>query len=250
MILSVFLILFSLSFQKRFLAATNGVDMTIYYALSQHSYYELTESYNRQFYVITESSTPLDKMIIVHKNKAGNDKAYQMNSFVTQYYSDGKYHGVWEFTLAWFSLFPYAYDFGEQFYFYGKIGSTNYVYKNNRKYFVLKSDGDGLLGEDIEGKIFDGSIKTSLYSTLCSGKILAKKGTESVKITFTVNDAVKVVKATKDTSLSGDTELWNFSFVINSYVTKFTNVYVSIDDYIDNNFGKNYEISESYGLES
>ena len=225
--------------------------MKIYYALSQHNYYDLTESFNRQFYVITESSTPLDKMVIVHKNKKGDDKAYQMNSFVSQYYSDGKYHGVWEYTLVWFSLLPYSYDYGEKFYFYGKIGRTNYIYKDDGDYFLLKENGDGLLGEDIEGKIYEGSINTSLYSSSCSGKILAKKGTESVKVTFNINGVgQKTVKATKVSSLDGDTEIWSFSYVVNSYVTSLSSVYVTIDDYLDNNFGKNYIISESYGLES
>ena len=250
MLSTLLLILFSFSTQKRILSTMNGVDMKIYYAISQHNYYDLTESFNRQFYVITESSTRLDKMVIVHKNKAGVDKAYQMNSFISQYYADGKYHGVWEYTLVWFSLLPYSYDYGEKFYFYGKIGSTNYIYKDDEEYFLLKEDGDGLLGEGIEGKIYDGSITTSLYSTTCSGKILAKKGTESVKVTFTVNGSVKSVKATKVSTLAGDTEIWSFSYVINSYVTSLNSVYVTIDDYLDNNFGKNYIISESYGLES
>ena len=251
MLISLFLILFSYSSQKRILSSKNGVDMKIYYALSQHNYYDLTESFNRQFYVITESSTPLDKMVIVHKNKKGDDKAYQMNSFVSQYYSDGKYHGVWEYTLVWFSLLPYSYDYDEKFYFYGKIGSTKYIYKDDGDYFLLKENGDGLLGEDIEGKIYEGSINTSLYSSSCSGKILAKKGTESVKVTFNINGVgQKTVKATKVSSLDGDTEIWSFSYVVNSYVTSLSSVYVTIDDYLDNNFGKNYIISESYGLES
>ena len=174
-----------------------------------------------------------------------------MNSFVSQYYSDGKYHGVWEYTLVWFSLLPYSYDYDEKFYFYGKIGSTKYIYKDDGDYFLLKENGDGLLGEDIEGKIYEGSINTSLYSSSCSGKILAKKGTESVKVTFNINGVgQKTVNATKVSSLYGDTEIWSFSYVVNSYVTSLSSVYVTIDDYLDNNFGKNYIISESYGLES
>lgn len=58
------------------------------------------------------------------------------------------------------------------------------------------------------------------------------------------------MKATKVSTLAGDTEIWSFSYVINSYVTSLNSVYVTIDDYLDNNFGKNYIISESYGLES
>ena len=131
------------------------------------------------------------------------------------------------------------------------IGSTKYIYKDDGDYFLLKENGDGLLGEDIEGKIYEGSINTSLYSSSCSGKILAKKGTESVKVTFNINGVgTKTVKATKVSSLYGDTEIWSFSYVVNSYVTSLSSVYVTIDDYLDNNFGKNYIISESYGLES
>ena len=80
---------------------------------------------------------------------------------------------------------------------------------------------------------------------------MAKKGTESVKVTFNINGVgTKTVKATKVSSLYGDTEIWSFSYVVNSYVTSLSSVYVTIDDYLDNNFGKNYIISESYGLES
>ena len=126
-----------------------------------------------------------------------------------------------------------------------------YIDKDDGDYFLLKENGDGLLGEDIEGKIYEGSINTSLYSSSCSGKILAKKGTESVKVTFNINGVgQKTVKATKVSSLDGDTEIWSFSYVVNSYVTSLSSVYVTIDDYLDNNFGKNYIISESYGLES
>ena len=258
----ILLLLFSQYSQQSVSSNDNYVKLSVYYGISNHSFYNLVETIFRQFYIKSESTTPLNGLYLVHNNLEGTSfKAYEMNIYKPQSLgSNGLYTGIWELTLVWYSILAKPYDLGEKFYFYGKIGSEKYVEDNNKQYFPLKTKNQAILGNDYKVKIIEGELTNSYYSTTVNGQMLIKNNDAkslkgAINFSYYVNDNMKseTINAVKSKDFSSGDELWTFSFTIDAYVSEISKVSVKAYDtksYPDDNFGNYYKISKQNGLES
>lgn len=226
-------------------------ELELYFGTTEYKDYGITETYNRQVFVLSRADSKFMKMVIVYNQLSGKSKAEYMK-YERLIQKDDDYYDIWSFEFSWYSQMQ-PYNMGNQFYVYGTKENGNRVYLKNEdgSSFTLDAKNDGILGEDIDGKIIEGTMNASISSVTISGKIITHKDSRAVEVVFSAGDLKNRVKAIKIGTLSSGVSLWEFKTTINRYVSEVTNVYVKVDDdYNDNNFGKNYKISIYYGLES
>lgn len=261
-LLFILLLFLSHSSQQGVASNDNYVKLSVYYATSNHSFDNSLETVVRQFYIKSESEKELDGLYLVHSNLKGTSfKATEMTIDKPQSRgSNGYYTGIWKLTLLWFPYLFIPYDFGEQFYFYGKIGNDKYVEDNNKQYFTLKKENEAILGNEYKVKIIDGELNLSFFSTTVNGQMLIKNNDAkslkgAINFSYYVNGNMesKTIEAVKSKECSSGVELWTFSFKIERYVPEISRVSVKaydIESYTDDNFGNYYTISKEKGLEN
>lgn len=249
--LCLFFVLFCFitnAYSLRFLS--DDIELELYYGKTEHKLYNnIYETYNREVYVISKSKDKIRQMVFVYTPIQGNTIAKAMTQIREGEYDD-EYFQIWMFKYDWSPLIHLPYNMGDNFYIYTKAKNGKFIYlKNEGKDFTLQAEKDGIVGEEFKGKIIEATINSEYYSVEVSGKVLTHRDSSSVSVNFVIGNSAKTVNAIKQETLPSGDSLWVFKYKEDQYVSVIQNVNVKIDDeYIDDNFGKNYQITVEYGL--